>query len=647
MRKMLCILIALTVLFGGIIPKAMADKTENALFDMNKLDSGEFVFVSNDGLLWVESGQVEKTISIENIRFCDEFNGQIYVLCQAPNQGPIITRYDANGGQTGEWNIEWTGSVEAFAIHGTFFCMIIADPLSYETNLFLFNPITGGLEEHEEFLDPMWLDADEERIMFACWDGMNQVLVVYYPNEERADIASDTPTDGQPLLIPDLDACVVVSPSGYVEMVTWEEGRNHSTRTAVDGLYENTFLADSEATGVWLMCHGDVEPRFISLDALNGTGKSTLTIGTNGGPNNEEYYDAVTMAFQVTHPNVTVETKTYAEVDQFRLALMSGGDHIDVILTTSSLSPYYIRSGAFADLRSFASMREIEESDDIMDWPFHFMESSEGYLPLLPILVTSGTMWKVNANLFEQLSLEVPEENWTWEDFYELASLAQKQTRPTILFPFREYIYQIYASQHIDLFSGKVELDTPEFRRLLEMEKALIDAGAMGPDMYYYLDSDEVLFNLPSIFDAQEASNPSLLFPPVVEKGEQPVYAINPYVAGVCASSNQKEIAADFIAEFYRYPLNTVAGGESLRQRVPVFFSNQLIYESIDAYGFSYDEEDMEELIRLYAHAAPVATTSVSMMEANAYAIQYLEGKINLDEAVKAMQNAIEIRLNE
>lgn len=91
----------------------------------------------------------------------------------------------------------------------------------------------------------------------------------------------------------------------------------------------------------------------------------------------------------------------------------------------------------------------------------------------------SPCVWSLNESEFARLGLALPQDGWTWDDLLSLARQAKQidDTIYTVDMDAMNYLLEQALRSCVDLYMGKVDLDTPQFRHALEIYKALYEEG--------------------------------------------------------------------------------------------------------------------------------------------------------------------------
>lgn len=196
--------------------------------------------------------------------------------------------------------------------------------------------------------------------------------------------------------------------------------------------------------------------------------------------------------FEAEHPNITVEqTPVGAPDDLFnRLAtdFGAGGDTAPDVFALGGAKPQ-----EYGELGALLDLAEVSDQLDTSDYPDFSLTSAlvDDELYGLP---TGGnaTAAFVNTDIFEQAGVDVPAEDWTWDDLIEAANeigskgLENEQGQPIYGIDLRIHdILGTYTSQLTETgmynWEGQLGVEAEHIAGWYEIEKQLLDGGGL-PD---------------------------------------------------------------------------------------------------------------------------------------------------------------------
>jgi len=218
-------------------------------------------------------------------------------------------------------------------------------------------------------------------------------------------------------------------------------------------------------------------------------------------------YAGIIEQFEAQNPDIKVEVEVLpgswgAQAEQIIVRKVAGVP-FDVIRTATENFRSLVAADVFTPLTSYIQRSQgmsgaIDDIHPNLFLPFQYQED----LFMLPILWNAPAMG-YNVNHFDQAGLAAPAEDWTWEDFRDLASKLTKRSSDTAAAP------EIYGTAlSIDYFpmlpwvkSGGARLlddswsesraNSPQMagvfeflqRLLWENESAVIRGGPYNPDL--------------------------------------------------------------------------------------------------------------------------------------------------------------------
>lgn len=645
---------ALLLAFALLLPAGAfaLDKRVSAYrpTDMCMFGEGRFCFAAPDLLALYENGAVTAEIACEGAKLCDYLDGSVYVL--RPKDGNAsVTRYGDGFAEEETYDLGWCGEIVEFAVNGTYICWIVQDPMTHLTCLCYYDPLTGETETHDEYAWVNGLAADGERIAFQYDDGLWRHLAVHTPEDGNVATWVENPPEGEVLLRPGEKAFSVLTRDAIEYIGVTDKDSSQKSR-GVPGLEYSSYLADTDSKGLYIFDPERNELRFVAYTSMTDSAGKTLTIASLYNMSTDHYLQRVKQYFLTLYPECSLEYYVYPSVEQMRLDLLSGASKVDLLVMTQAIYAEIVRSGVFADLRSFEPIRALEESDEFLRWPFHLVESGEGALYLMPEYSDGVEIWEPNLRLFERLGLELPREGWTWDDYIELARRARAidETVYPLYCGHISNLYDQYAYWYVDVFTGEVNFDTDLFRHLLTLSKALYDEGMLyldGPEMNDWKQS-YLFYPWGALRTGEYSVGKTLVYPPLLEEGMEPALNFDGMLFGIYSASDDKVLAAQYISAHYRYPIDETRPDYRIDTAYPLLYTDPAINMRANGRGIHcVSEEQVSVAISYFEHVKPL--DNLVRMQNVIYepAMQYVEGKKSIDSAVKEIQRAFDMRMNE
>ena len=155
--------------------------------------------------------------------------------------------------------------------------------------------------------------------------------------------------------------------------------------------------------------------------------------GSNWGVENADAFviiDRAIQRFEKSHPGVTVrytsgiEKKDYSEWCAKRLL---EGEMPDVFMVLDTDFNQYCSLGILQELNTFMESDPEFQSEEIFQTAMDIGKGMEEIQYALPYEVVP-TMLFVNKTLLRQEGIEMPQQDWTWDDFLEICRKVTKDT---------------------------------------------------------------------------------------------------------------------------------------------------------------------------------------------------------------------------
>lgn len=393
--------------------------------------------VTQDGVT-VYDGSMETQVSsfeidFQPMRLAAGADG-LYLL-KGEGSASEVVRMDEKGQVTGQWSLpEGTGCVQ----------MEIAE----DEALLLVDP-TG--RDHSD-------DVDEDHLsVLKCqlWSlslaggGMTQIEGVenLFSISVAGDVIAAYSQDAGEVTLLDRKTrkpqgrCSVI---GQAYVTITEEGELF----ALDGAMENTAISYVNIAeeklqmiyqvGTWAMglrtangylyCRTMDQNQLLAYPAAEPEATDQVfTIGCLWNQPAGEQFTIALEQLKAEFPDLSVEYKVVDVSEELATSLMAGDLGCDVFYYGNGVDGTgaweYFRAGAFQDLTGYPRvMAAYEETPDVKN-----LFSCDGGVFGVPM--NESIMFhafQVNQALFDQYGLEVPSDDWTWEDFFALADRVQQ-----------------------------------------------------------------------------------------------------------------------------------------------------------------------------------------------------------------------------
>lgn len=171
----------------------------------------------------------------------------------------------------------------------------------------------------------------------------------------------------------------------------------------------------------------DSDKKGVAAGEVNTKIKGTVTVGINSYRNSD--FEAICEAFKAQYPNVEVkpvlfETTKDDAVEYLTSQSMAGKTLPDVLFDDAGSLPTYIQNGWMYPLTSFlegdADWEKVPQN--IRD---NFTYNDNVYA--LPQTIHSNVL-VINEDIVEEMNVDLPEYDWTWDDFTEFIKACTNAT---------------------------------------------------------------------------------------------------------------------------------------------------------------------------------------------------------------------------
>jgi multiple sugar transport system substrate-binding protein len=172
--------------------------------------------------------------------------------------------------------------------------------------------------------------------------------------------------------------------------------------------------------------------------SVSAKAKATTTLVFNNqvGVTNQKRYDPLVATYEKEHPDVKIQMiyggSSSAEIQQKLLLMISGGTPPDLTWDHTYLNPGLTSLGVLEDLNPLIRNDPSFKVSDFFPSTIRDFQAL-GKQSGLPRGTTSIVML-YNKSLFEKASIPVPTENWTWEDYVNIALKLTSGSGPNKVF---------------------------------------------------------------------------------------------------------------------------------------------------------------------------------------------------------------------
>ena len=150
------------------------------------------------------------------------------------------------------------------------------------------------------------------------------------------------------------------------------------------------------------------------------TTKKVIRYAAAGEARQIEKMQQIVSKFEEKHPDIKVKTEfIMGDIPTKLMTEMAAGMAPDVMILFDTVIPSFAEKGALMDLNRFI---ETDKEFDVQDFYPEGLKygSIKGKLYLIPRILGCAVVF-YNKDLFDKAGLKYPSDDWTWEDFRELA----------------------------------------------------------------------------------------------------------------------------------------------------------------------------------------------------------------------------------
>ena len=369
-------------------------------------------------------------------------------------------------------------------------------------------------------------------------------------------------------------------------------------------------------------------------------------------------WDAVIAGFNETYPNITVQITKSPFKDFFtRLQTQASGDTLpDAFMMNGPNFQLYASNGIIVPFD-----RAVEDGElDFSNYPEAMAElyTYDGTPYAVPTSYDSIGLW-YNEDLFEKAGVEVPTDEWTWEDLHEAAKEISEALKDEGVYGFAGGAYNQELFYNLIFQAGgavlnedatEAQYSSPGSREALQFLRDMVEDGS-SPTIQTTADTspDELFksgkaamvyggsFRVQGYVDS--AVGESIQVVPLPKGKERGVVLHGGAVVASAASDNAAAAAA--FAVYHGSEEGQQIIGES-GASIPAFQGTEQAY--IDAHP-EYDLEIFPESAEEYGFPYPVSANTQAWLEVESDMVPKIlagdlsveEGTTQLDEKINAL----------
>jgi hypothetical protein len=263
-------------------------------------------------------------------------------------------------------------------------------------------------------------------------------------------------------------------------------------------------------------------------------------------------------------------------------------------------------------------------------------------------------VWKVNKELLQKIDLKLPENNWTWDDFYEFAkqsrcdldgdgiydSYALRSTKGLLL---STMLLPSYDAIYLDIIHEKISFNNNDFIHLINLwknfyeEKLILDEGT--PNMPF---DDRILLYQPFSFSLYEGDN-CLIHPPVLKSKR--VYPANAIVYCVNRKSRHMNLCIEYLSVYLSKEVQL--SGPSI---LPALYKDTSLYpEGEQRQGLLLSNQlNMNIYMDIIKNSVPIQALPEEFNQFRLATLEsFFKNEISAEEAAKLINDKTKMILDE
>jgi len=220
--------------------------------------------------------------------------------------------------------------------------------------------------------------------------------------------------------------------------------------------------------------------------AQNANGEETVTLKImtwNNNPEGTKKEQEIFDAFTKEHPNVKIEqvSATYAEYNERVLTMAAGGNLPDLLWVQPAGFGGFVENELVMDLTDHVAELDVEE--------FQPGVLELGQVDGVQYAMTrdrSTVQIGYNKNMFDEAGIPYPEDDWTMEEFLEIAKkLTVKDGDRTVQFGIENFylkdLLTAYGTSLLDTETAAIKLDDPQTIKGIAFSQALVNDYNVQP----------------------------------------------------------------------------------------------------------------------------------------------------------------------
>lgn len=437
--------------------------------------------------------------------------------------------------------------------------------------------------------------------------------------------------------------------------------------------FENSEYSSMQLSGNTLYLFGpyDKKIRVLDINALDDkiNSQNQLVIYTQDGAITDDETSLAGKAiqrFKASHPDTIVSLQYVAYdkyYDDLNAKVMTQDSSFDIFYLPESKVDSYIKNGVMANLKESSVL--MDKFNKNINPKMVNVVARDDYYFGVPILFLSNVM-TFNLDTFNELSIDVPGEVWTYDEFFSILDTLKEKDRSLYFQTSQTDFYHLvdYINYSVDVKNKQVNIDKEKLISILTKLKEIQDyANAAyeedGSDLLYpnsFLMSYGASYDLNNTGAKTRFSNP-----PVISKDDPKYFIPGTEFLAVNKKSKNVDLACELLS--YMYDESVIFTTDAMNQ-LPIY-KDMLKYNEIlkkdleEELGGSSDESLNElfeqqkitdEYVTVYNNILDKYGSSIEIFSTDAGSKimdDFNEEKITADEAADKIINLVKNMIEE
>lgn len=350
--------------------------------------------------------------------------------------------------------------------------------------------------------------------------------------------------------------------------------------------------------------------------------------------------------FAMLYPNTNIvfeeiPAEKYDEI--LSKKLMAGDSDFDIFSIMSMKAHNYIKYDSMEDLNSYPEI--VQLFHDMFDGFLSLSSYKDKIFGIPMYFKNSGIVFKINRELKEKLNIQIPNSNWTWDDFYNIGRKIKQLNGNFYIMQMskREFWFfcmqNIYDSIYTNRIEGNVNYKTQEYEDMLIQFKKFYDEKLILDETRNFGVADNILFQS-TISPQYDIIGDFISVPVLNKKKSYPVLGLSYF----CINKNSKN--KDLSAAFLKECISKSTQSEDKMVNSPILYKDQSLYKESKYHKLISSNNFYKFYEELVKYSKRDETLDLSNI-LYPYVEEYIDGKISVDAAIQKIDRKIRMIIEE